>query len=484
MKKSWSTDFQKAALLRPIPSHGDLATVGEKPKVVGATSWVCVDANGVASVVEIDKSAIMQRVGIHGRDLRILDPLLSHPATILGRERAIVMNVEHIKAIITADEVFLRNPSSESVQRFVEELQRRVASHSPRGPTAPSSPNSLAIHRTSSHMRGVDEDEGDEDEEEDEEVPEDLPLTASITSAAESGMREVGSTGLSLEMQILVDRQAGVSDADVVLGKSAAAANAGEEAFMEPEPDDNPFEFQALEVALEAVCLLLERLTMELENAAYPTLDQLTSKISSLNLERARKLKSSLSRLIARVNQFREQLEQLLDDDGDMAEMFLTRKVMSFSPEQSVSGGLPVQQSPSIGSRVRQMSRASTYSSIPHDVYDVEELEQLLESYFTQIDGTLNKLNTLREYVDDTEDYINIQLDNHRNQLIQLELVLSMATFVVSIYGVVAGIFGMNVPYSWNDHPEMFNRVVFVSLGGCVACFVGLVGFAHLRGVL
>ncbi|CAL5413440.1 unnamed protein product [Camellia sinensis] len=25
----------------------------------------------------------------------------------------------------------------------------------------------------------------------------------------------------------------------------------------------------------------------------------------------------------------------------------------------------------------------------------------------------------LREYIDDTEDYINIQLDNHRNQLIQ-----------------------------------------------------------------
>ena len=26
----------------------------------------------------------------------------------------------------------------------------------------------------------------------------------------------------------------------------------------------------------------------------------------------------------------------------------------------------------------------------------------------------------LREYIDDTEDYINIQLDNHRNQLIQV----------------------------------------------------------------
>lgn len=33
---------------------------------------------------------------------------------------------------------------------------------------------------------------------------------------------------------------------------------------------------------------------------------------------------------------------------------------------------------------------------------DVEELEMLLEAYFIQIEGTLNKLSTLREYVDDT----------------------------------------------------------------------------------
>ncbi|XP_018630215.1 uncharacterized protein [Nicotiana tomentosiformis] len=43
----------------------------------------------------------------------------------------------------------------------------------------------------------------------------------------------------------------------------------------------------------------------------------------------------------------------------------------------------------------------------------------LLEAYFVQIESTMNKLITLQEYIDDTEYYINIQLDNHRNQLIQ-----------------------------------------------------------------
>ena len=83
------------------------------------------------SVLDVDKHAIMQRFHIHARDLRVLDPLLSYPSTILARDNAILLNLEvhmrlvlslkltllfwflmflffcaqHIKAIITAQEV-------------------------------------------------------------------------------------------------------------------------------------------------------------------------------------------------------------------------------------------------------------------------------------------------------------------------------------------------------------------------------------------
>lgn len=40
-----------------------------------------------------------------------------------------------------------------------------------------------------------------------------------------------------------------------------------------------PFEFRALEVALEGVCSYLDTQTRELETAAYPALDELTSKV-------------------------------------------------------------------------------------------------------------------------------------------------------------------------------------------------------------
>lgn len=76
--------------------------------------------------MEAGKHAIMRRTYLPARDLRVLDPLLSYPSTVLGRERAIVINLEHVKAIITAQEVFLLNSKDPSVRPFVEHLQRRV----------------------------------------------------------------------------------------------------------------------------------------------------------------------------------------------------------------------------------------------------------------------------------------------------------------------------------------------------------------------
>eukprot|EP00850_Spirogloea_muscicola_P010477 SM000062S19863 [mRNA] locus=s62:17144:17416:- [translate_table: standard] len=71
----------------------------------------------------------MRRVSIPARDLRILDPTLSYPSTVLGREKAIVVNLEHIKCIITAQEVLLLNWQLPAVAALVDELRRRLPSH-------------------------------------------------------------------------------------------------------------------------------------------------------------------------------------------------------------------------------------------------------------------------------------------------------------------------------------------------------------------
>ncbi|KAJ4833514.1 hypothetical protein Tsubulata_030047 [Turnera subulata] len=202
------------------------------------------------------------------RDLRAqLDPLLSYPSSILGRERAIVVNVEHIRAIITAKELLMLKSTNPLVVQFVNNLQQRIAS------TA--NDNNNPINRS------------------------DPP-----------GQRSIG------------------------------PANAVE--IVGVEPKVVPFEFRALEACLESACRCLESETKTLEEEAYPALDELTSKISTLNLERARQIKSRLVAISGRVQkpycntsfrlatfrfQVRDELEHLLDDDNDMAEMYLTEKL-------------------------------------------------------------------------------------------------------------------------------------------------------------
>ncbi|XP_020689416.2 magnesium transporter MRS2-I-like, partial [Dendrobium catenatum] len=90
----------------------------------------------------------------------------------------------------------------------------------------------------------------------------------------------------------------------------------------------------------------------------------------------------------------RDELEQLLDDDDDMADLYLSRKLAGAS--SPVSGSVATNWgpgSPTIGSKISRASRASA-ATIHGNENDVEELEMLLEAYFMQIDGTLNKLTT------------------------------------------------------------------------------------------
>ncbi|XP_011020585.1 PREDICTED: magnesium transporter MRS2-1-like [Populus euphratica] len=402
---------------------------GLKKRGQGLRSWIRVDSSGNSQIIEVDKFTMMRRCDLPARDLRLLDPLFVYPSTILGREKAIVANLEQIRCIITADEVLLLNSLDSYVLQYVVELQRRLTT------------------------RGV----GD----------------VWQSEGAELNRRRS-------------------RNFDSVFGNTS--------------PDYLPFEFRALEVALESACTFLDSQAAELEIEAYPLLDELTSKISTLNLERVRRLKSRLVALTRRVQKVRDEIEQLMDDDGDMAEMFLTEKKCrmesSFYGDQSLMGfrsndggtsiSAPVSpvSSPPADSRKLEKSlsiarsRHESMKSTESATENIEELEMLLEAYFVVIDSTLNKLTSLKEYIDDTEDFINIQLDNVRNQLIQFELLLTTATFVVAIFGVVAGIFGMNFAIPLFDDAGAFKWVLLITGVTGVVVFCAFIRFFKYRRLM
>ncbi|ONK74585.1 uncharacterized protein A4U43_C03F8000 [Asparagus officinalis] len=395
-------------------------STGARKKGPGTRPWMVVDSTGQAEVIEAGKHSIMNQTGLPGRDLRILDPLLSYPSTVLGRERAIVINLEHIKAIITAHEVLLLNFKDPAVAPFVQELQQRIQLH----------------HEQREGMIGI--------------------------------------------------------------------STVGEGKFSKLR--DLPFEFVALEACLEAACSCLENEATTLEKEAHPALDKLTTKISSLNLEHVRQIKSRLVAISGRVQKVRDELEQLLDDDDDMAEMYLTDKLLQqnvcttgSSPHSSLDEDeddiddderIPAEissedsyieknfeeNSQNIGNHGHLFSRmdsnevgrgTQTCSTISGGKrLNIEELEMLLEAYFVQIDSTLNNLSTLREYVDDTEDYINIMLDDKQNHLLQMGVVLTTATLIVSAFVVLAGIFGININNDLFDETKSGTSEWLWTVGG------------------
>jgi hypothetical protein len=56
-----------------------------KKKKPGAKLWMRFDAAGNSEVLECDRNAILQRVSIPARDLRILGPVFSQSSHILGQ---------------------------------------------------------------------------------------------------------------------------------------------------------------------------------------------------------------------------------------------------------------------------------------------------------------------------------------------------------------------------------------------------------------
>ncbi|XLR16958.1 hypothetical protein S83_044896 [Arachis hypogaea] len=390
---------------------GAIAMTKVKKKASGARLWMRFDRSGGSELVELDKNAIIRHAAIPTRDLRILGPVFSQSSNILAREKAMVVNLEFIKAIVTAEDVLLLDPLRQEVLPFVEQLRQQIP------------------HKTQPQLRGP------------------------------AGEQES-------EMQVPTGRQW------LPVPESAEGLQS-----------ELPFEFQVLEIALEVVCTSLDSSVADLERGAYPVLDDLARNVSTKNLEHVRSLKSNLTRLLARVQKVRDEIEHLLDDNEDMAQLYLTRKWLQ-NQQLDAHVGATTLNNLSSTRRLGSTRSGSLVTSNLGDDNDVEDLEMLLEAYFMQLDGTRNKILSVRECIDDTEDYVNIQLDNHRNELIQLQLTLTIASFAIVIETAIAGSFGMNIPCSLYHVNGIFWPFVLSTCAGCFFIFLLILAYARWKKLL
>ena len=479
--------------------------MGTVPKQI--RRWLAITPNGLTSSMEISKLRVHHQLGIQLRDLRLLDPLLanSYPSAILARERALIVNLEFIKMIVGMDRVFITNLDDPNTTAFVEELQRRLQHPAGSATAMGVSPSTAALGASLQPME--------------------------TGSHADLHRLEPGGGG-AIEASSSAS-VAGGGGAPLTL-KTTAPSQPALSTMQHPSMwhgplfgAELPFELRVLECSLDIVSGYLEAQATDLEAAAHPALDALTKKITTGNLERVRRIKNRLVRLITKVETIKELMEKLLDDDSDMKDLNLSAKEaereemmqrqslrhqsLSLDGASTTPFDVPLPSSGLFssggggggrfgggvgGNNINNMDtsvpmtpaspRSVSESSGLSDDEDVEVVEQLLEAYFINLDNTYNKLQTLDEYIDDTDDFIQITLDASRNQLIKLDLLLTAFTASMGLITAISGMLAMNTfmdpENSWEKAPyTWFVTVACTSSALAIVLFISVVLYCRWK---
>jgi len=407
----------------------------------GLRTWLVFDSYGNVSLLEAQKQQVIRRTGVNARDLRILDPGSHAPASILSRDKALVCNLQHIKLILCADQVMLLvsgedwQTQNHLLAEFVEDLRLRLKSSRTGFPK---------IESKASNMTGMEFEDSESESHEQ-------------FSAADKGYHSDGD-----------DRD----NEDIIRRFGPKSLSRARE-----EKVHDYYEFKVLEGALESVCSTLARQALELEQEVLKSLAALTKKVTMFNLEGLRQVKGKMTRLISKVTQVKDELGHLLDNDDDMNEMYLTRKLVEESPKGRDSRFLS-------RSVTRNNSTHANFNNETGMNYDIDELEDLLETFHERIFGTFNKLHALSEYIDDTEDFISISQDSHRNKLIQIDLVMTSLSFSLTFLAMVASVFGMNVTSGLEENERAFDVIIMVSAAIAIMAFAIFMVFAHYQKLL
>ncbi|KAJ5243584.1 hypothetical protein N7489_003680 [Penicillium chrysogenum] len=196
-----------------------------------------------------------------------------------------------------------------------------------------------------------------------------------------------------------------------------------------------PFELRVVDAALASVIATLEAEHVLIRREVQDSLQDSTRE--DVVYAVLRDLQDHRKRLVAiqqRASQFRSALREILENDEDMATMFLTD---------------------------RQAGR-------PHEVEDHLEVEYLLEAYYKNADAIAESANALLGDLERTVETIHSVLDVRRNQIMVFEAQLEICMLGFAVPTFVAGLFGMNVANFFEESTSAFVVLVAVCVMGTV----------------
>lgn len=234
---------------------------------------------------------------------------------------------------------------------------------------------------------------------------------------------------------VLFNYQGTYSDNNLVENMSEKLKNA--------QGDNLPYEIRALETIFADV---IDKLTVEMQvhvTVVNGILKELEQDIDLAKLKYLLIVSKKLTQFLQKGTLIRELIDEMLDHDEELSELYLTEK--EHGVERSKD--------------------------------DHQEVELILESYSLHCDAIVQTIESRVKDVRTTEEIINIILDSNRNDLMLLNLNLSITLMCLAGVLFIAASYGMNL----ENFIEEKNHWFYIVTGGSMIVFIVLFRYANKR---
>ncbi len=201
-----------------------------------------------------------------------------------------------------------------------------------------------------------------------------------------------------------------------------------------------PFEFLVLETAFT---FILEKIAGHYENfekRLEKLLEVISDTPSQENFEKLLLKKKEISRLEKSAQEIQNALNEVLDDEEELEDIWISKKKNS--------------------------------------EFEEEDVESILENLLEQVVEISHKIDEKKENIDDTQEIITLKLSSIRNTIIHYDLLLSAFGVIVGIGTLISGFYGMNV---LNPHTNTPSTDAFFSIIGGVILASFLLFFFFFR---
>lgn len=201
------------------------------------------------------------------------------------------------------------------------------------------------------------------------------------------------------------------------------------EKLRNSQGDNLDYEIRALETIFAEVA---DNLTVESQihvTVVNGILKELENDIDLAKLKYLLIVSKKLTQFLQKATLIRDLIDEMLDQDDDMNELYLTEKKHGTQRSKD----------------------------------DHQEVELILETYSLHCDAIVQTIESRVNDVRTTEEIINIVLDSNRNDLMLLNLNLSLTIMCLASMLFVAACYGMNLENFIEEKDDWFWIVVFGS---------------------